>query len=314
MFCGFGGVISYRLLDTDDLPEGAAKARDKIDAFFGPDNVSALARLLIQHYLPLRQREISLWQSDPEAFVSEEDAESWEYNLRPCAENVLLTLSNRFRGTVGTVILELMRSTRDELHAESNLAGFLLKEAAYSAACICAYDLFDVMDFRSWFHSQLLPESQVARPGFFLLHRRIAALMGRWASVKMDKEIRPDVYALLARYLGPEQDLVVRISAAQALRSVVDDFDFEAASFEPFLPSFVSLLARLIGELDELDTKSVALSAVNVVLDRMRSKIRPFARDLVMLVPSLWSSSGAQHLFKASVLAVLTKLVDVCAE
>ena len=55
--------------------------------------------------------------------------------------------------------------------------------------------------------------------------------------------------------LQHEEDLVVRLAAAQTLKDAVDDFEFCPETFMPFLPACFSQLFRLLQEARECDTK-----------------------------------------------------------
>lgn len=48
---------------------------------------------------------------------------------------------------------------------------------------------------------------------------------------------------------------MVRLSAAKALRVVVDDFEFSTEELQPFLPTSFERLFNLLKEVQECDTK-----------------------------------------------------------
>lgn len=55
--------------------------------------------------------------------------------------------------------------------------------------------------------------------------------------------------------MEPSEDLVIRLSAAVTLRSALDDFEFNAEQFLPFLERSFSLLFTLLKETEECETK-----------------------------------------------------------
>lgn len=59
----------------------------------------------------------------------------------------------------------------------------------------------------------------------------------------------------MTELLRQEEDLVVRLAAAQTLKDAVDDFEFCPETFMPFLPDCFSQLFRLLQEARECDTK-----------------------------------------------------------
>ena len=55
--------------------------------------------------------------------------------------------------------------------------------------------------------------------------------------------------------LSAEEDLVVRLAAAKALKVVIDDFEFCPQEMEPFLPTAFNQLFFLLKQVQECDTK-----------------------------------------------------------
>ena len=47
-----------------------------------PEFVVSATRLIVTKYLPLSNEDLMKWDSEPETFVSEEDADQWEFSLR----------------------------------------------------------------------------------------------------------------------------------------------------------------------------------------------------------------------------------------
>jgi hypothetical protein len=58
---------------------------------------------------------------------------------------------------------------------------------------------------------------------FKIIRRRIAWIIGRWVCVKLSKENRPRVYDVMTYFINPEEDIVVRLTAAINLRSYILD-------------------------------------------------------------------------------------------
>lgn len=62
-------------------------------------------------------------------------------------------------------------------------------------------------------------------------------------------------FQLLLPILEPSEDLVVRLSAAKALKVVIDDFEFSSDEMKPYLNTAFSQLFGLLKEVDECDSK-----------------------------------------------------------
>lgn len=55
--------------------------------------------------------------------------------------------------------------------------------------------------------------------------------------------------------MEPGEDLVIRLTSAVTLRSALDDFEFNAEQFLPYLERSFSLLFTLLKEAEECETK-----------------------------------------------------------
>jgi hypothetical protein len=61
------------------------------------------------------------------------------------------------------------------------------------------------------------------------------------------------------------EDLVVRLSAAKALKVVIDDFEFSTEELEPYLPLTFERLFILLKEVQECDTKVTKFLSLNLI-------------------------------------------------
>ena len=88
-------------------------------------------------------------------------------------------------------------------------AALLLKEAVYNAAGLAACELYEYIDYDSWYSSQLLHEMSVTDPSYKVVRRRVVSLLGCWVNVKMSAELLPSLYEALLLALHPREDIVV---------------------------------------------------------------------------------------------------------
>ncbi|KAG7697205.1 hypothetical protein KL951_002567 [Ogataea haglerorum] len=89
------------LKQRNDQQEVAAAAKAVTERFFPPQLVQSLVDLLITWYLKLRPADVASWTLEPEEWVNEELQLSWEYQIRPCAENYFQDLAVCFRPQLG---------------------------------------------------------------------------------------------------------------------------------------------------------------------------------------------------------------------
>lgn len=263
---------------------------------------------LIKKYLTLTSEDMESWESDPESWIQEEEGDHWEYNSRSCSEKLVMDFLSSRRDQLGPLLIQTLMSVSNT--SSDDMESVLLKDAVYSAVGLCAQDCYDFVEFDGWFASTLVNESQKRQAEFHkILRRRVSILIGQWVSVKCSREMRPKVYETILPLLNESEDMVIRLTSVNTLRLSVDDWDFEATQFVPYLPQAISLLAALVNNTDEFESKLKILNCISVIIERMESHVLPFAERITMLLPELWEQSEGQHMFRAAILVILTKLV-----
>ncbi|KAF8623412.1 hypothetical protein AX15_006355 [Amanita polypyramis BW_CC] len=275
--------------------------------------VESAVKALITRFMPLNPSDLENWVNDPEEWVNLEDQENdqWEYEIRACSERVLVQLSNQF----SEIVTPLLATTFNDVAAQSpsDLASVVQKEALYCAIGRCTQRLKDVIPFKDWLHQTLSTEAQSANPMYPIIKRRIAWLLGKWVSESCYTPNDSKIWEILVHLLrdrGAGTDTVVRLTAAIAVRECVDTVDFDVNVLEPFLPSAVSELVKLMGEADTMESKRRIDNTLNAVIEQSGNKIVPFITVITEPVPQLWTSAGEDWLFKGSLLLTVTRLVE----
>ncbi|KAG2154931.1 ARM repeat-containing protein [Suillus bovinus] len=251
-----------------DLWSCADESRLALSQEFVEDAV----RLLVTRFIPLNLADLEGWMSDPEEWVNVEDKENdqWEYELRPCGERVLMTLSSQYK----VYVTPLLETTFKQIIAQPTVdsASVIQKEALYP-----------------------------------IIKRRIAWLIGKWISDMCSPANDPNVWEILIHLLrdrGPGTDSVVRLTAATALRECVDTVQFDIDVFAPYLPTAVTELVKLMGEADTMEAKQRLAKSLNVVIEcagprhglgTAAGEEWLFKAQLLVVVTSLVSVSFSHH-------------------
>ncbi|GAO50190.1 ARM repeat-containing protein [Saitoella complicata NRRL Y-17804] len=304
---------AIKLREKDEKEEVQAAARVLKEEVFTPDMLTRSMEVLITKYLVLRPDDLQMWEDDGEEWMNEEEQDAWEYQLRPCAERLLLELMQHFRQLLTAPLLGVLQS----LANPTDLNGLLLKDAVYNAFGLAASVLFDAVDFDAIITGQLVNEVQIQEPMYKIIRRRITILIGQWISVKVSKPVRVHVYTIFQHLLNPNDpinDFVVRYTAAQYLKACVDEWDFETDVFLPFMKDVLERTIALMGEAEQIESRMKILQVIDVIIDRVELRVAPYAQRIAELLPPLWEQSGDQHLFKSSILVTLTKLVNAMRE
>lgn len=72
-------------------------------------------------------------------------------------------------------------------------------------------------------------------------------IVGQWCGVRASQSLRPAMYAALLEPLSrADEDAAVKLAAAEALRSTIDDFNFDVEQFAPFAPHAIAALYELL--------------------------------------------------------------------
>lgn len=272
-----------------------------------------MLQVLVAGYLPLTVRDLEDWCSEGDVWAhANSDTAGSTDSLRACCQQLVLSLMLEDTEATAPVLVTLLKGVTALVPAGWGFgqqtaavngqqqqqpgvpalpgpcvtgpggvlypAVLLLKEAVYDAAALTNYQLHDAVDYRSWLHSNLLPEmlalqqpqqhqrqSQVLP----LLPRAAARVIGQWVSALKPDDRQPAYAALTVALVQPqaqqrqqEPDVVLQLAAVAAMRLLVDDFGFEGQAFLPVLPAVVGALTAMLKESEELDTQTQVRVAV----------------------------------------------------
>ena len=265
---------------------------------------------LVSSFFVFRERDLLIWEEEPEEWEKREDGdgEDWEFSLRSCSEKLFLDLVINYKD----VLLEPLQRVIGDVARLSN-EDVVAKDAVYTALGLAAPVLYEQLDFDSFVNNVLVGEVQKQVPGFNIIRRRAAILLGQWISVKIGAETRPLVNQIFAHLLDeqdPLNDQVVRVTAARQLAKIIDDWETTAALLIPHAETMLVHIMTLISEVSLTETKMALLNTISVLVERLDHHISPFAERIVSLLPSLWADSEEEHLMKQAILTILTRLVN----
>ncbi|GAB7346328.1 hypothetical protein MBLNU457_5045t1 [Dothideomycetes sp. NU457] len=271
--------------------------------------VEEIMNITVTKFFVIRESELHEWEEDPEDWENKEETESegFEFSIRPCAEKLFLDVA-LYKDILVGPLLQVFANV-----ATPENENILFKDSVYSAIGLAAAVIHDQLDFDNFLTTTLANEVQKQSPGYNILRRRIAILIGQWITIKIAPENRPLVFQIFDHLLNPNDrsnDLVVRVTAGRHLKNVADDWDFDASHFMPYADSIMTRLMKLIEEVDSTETKMALLNTISVLVERLEHNVAPFANRIVELLPPLWEQSAEEHLMKQAILAILSRLVN----
>ncbi|KAG8903449.1 hypothetical protein FRB99_003271 [Tulasnella sp. 403] len=302
----------------DDSPWGVSYSLDPpIESpkeVLSEDLVKQAITILITRFIPLKPADLEKWQEDPEEFLNIEDKENeaWEYDIRPCAERVLMTLATQYPDYVSPLLQALYQSII--LSNPTDLDQILQREAIYCALGRCAHRMKALINFDEWLNV-LENEAQNPSPQYRLMKRRIAWLLGKWhfddtRSLAVNKKVWEILLAFLTdRSEG--SDSVVRLTSVVALYECVENNDFSIDAFEPYLAQVLGALFALINEAETVESKSRILKTINCVIGQAGLRIVPLIKAIADPIPGLWSEAGNDFMIKQQLLGLVKEVIDV---
>ncbi len=307
------GAISLKSRDNKDKDE-IRKGIEKLKAeVFKEDLIKHLADIIIQSYLRLRPSDLDSWQSEPEEWFQEEMKTSWEFQIRPCAGNLLSDIMLNYKSYLSDYILEYLK----RVAGPTSSVDILSKDSIYTAFQLGSSAFFDTVDFDTLLPELFIPESLISNtPECKIVRWRVCNIISDWVSVKCSAPNRVEIYKLVLRYLDtsdPLNDTVVQLSAVMALRYTVDEWNFVLDDYLPFLGTHLELLFGLLNRVRLLDTKLFLLNVVAVITERVGVEIRPYANQLLKTLPDFWETSGDTHMIKLSIIHTIKNLCQSLA-
>lgn len=132
------------------------------------------------------------------------------------------------------------------------------------------------LDFHAFLQTTLVQEVGEEKPGYNILRRRIAILMGQWAPIKSEILQTDHVYRILQHLLNrndPLNDQVVRVTTARKLKNVLEPFEFHLPVFLPFATSIFQEIFGLIDEVTLIETKMALLEVIRILVVKMEDNV-----------------------------------------
>lgn len=289
--------------------------------FFTVDLVANIIDLITNHYLKLSRKDLENWSHEPEEWFNEEMSVNWEFQVRRCAENYFQDLSIHFNEFIAQFIMNKVNKLNtdeqlDMISKDSILCIFQLSSHSIASQC----------DFNQLLTNYFIPLVQQAQQTPSneekMLKRRVCLIISEWTNDKVTVATRVEIYKFLTELLtkdsgtgsgtGTNDDVVVKLTALQTLKFMVDDWEFRKRHFEPFIGDCIKACLVLLDRLSLIECKIFVLNALSVLIERCSTLISPsLLTDVVNVVPLIWQSSNtaSEMIIKNSLLRILKDLV-----
>ncbi|KAK5582479.1 hypothetical protein RB653_004064 [Dictyostelium firmibasis] len=283
-------------------PNGSIQvAQNTIKQFFNKELLGELLKALVSHYLIINREEFERWEDSPEEYIQELQVKDPIYELKPSAYNLFILLMRHFhQDSVSIVVSMLEFVTSPTFNSELTTEKICLKEACYMTIGLGYHDLMDIVNFSQVFMSIFVGELHNTDERFKIIKRRILWLVSYWVG-KIPENYKESVVKLLLEFLK-NQDIVIALTALDALKSYIDDFSFDCHSYQPYLKETLELVIRLFSISTNETTKSNLLSTLASIFVKFNESIKPFSTMILQLFQHLWNGGKEQPIVKSAVL------------
>lgn len=305
-----GAVTLKQRNDKEDVGNAINKLKTNL---FTPNVIFNLCDLIISWYLRLKPSDLESWLLEPEEWVNEEFSSSWEYQVRPCAENFYQDLIKYFKNELCEFILNKISNG---LNSNDSVSDILTKDATLCTFQLSADSIANSVDFDQLLNQVFIPEGlKNDLVENKIIKRRICLIIATWVPVNCSRESRVNIYKLLLTFLQSDNkinDKVVKLTSIQTLRTIINDWDFNKQDFQPFLKEFVSLSIKMLDDMSFTESKLYVLDTLSALIERCNPLIDDATLMTILeIVPSYWESSkkNDEVILQSSLLRVLKHLV-----
>jgi hypothetical protein len=108
--------------------------------------------------------------------------------------------------------------------------------------------------------------------------------------------------------------MVVRLTSCKTLKTVLEDFEFEAEQFLEFLEPSFNLLFVLLKEAKECDTKMNVLYVMSFIVEKMSLSMKIQADNLVAYLPMLWEEGHDHNMLRIAIISSLLQIIKAIDE
>eukprot|EP01022_Parablepharisma_sp_SALTPOND_P000965 TRINITY_DN105352_c3_g1_i1.p1 TRINITY_DN105352_c3_g1~~TRINITY_DN105352_c3_g1_i1.p1 ORF type:complete len:1150 (-),score=111.95 TRINITY_DN105352_c3_g1_i1:28-3477(-) len=290
MSCKYTGIVASPV-KFRNFEGFMVKARNAFNAFFKPAAVVNLFDLIVSHYLPIKS--ISLWETDPEAFIEQEDdtfthefESDRESSMSYLAYNILEQLLNNFP----TVCAKQVKKYVENL-ASGKMQSYdiLLRDAIYNAIEMLPkiYSLKSIGDipilkaetFLSYLEKEI--SSTEVPIHSHILKRRYIILITKWLEFIPRTDILGYLGNVVKIMCGTDQ-LVLKFHCCMAIRKILNFLegahlkrkeydDTDASISKENLP----ILAELRNIEKQINYAELLTASARIIIDVLNSFTTP---------------------------------------
>ena len=311
-------------------------------AFFNEACAASLLESLIVHSLQLNQGDVEAWADEPEEFISHEESCTNVESAKSAGEHLFMVLltSNQSAVVVRSIV-SAISGHEAQYSNEALLASIksgaapsqivLQRDVLYLVAGLAAFQLEGTINFSEWLVGKLVPLMRACAGdsgkslASSVLQRRVLWLVGCFVA-QLSADLRPSVYeSIFDIMVDPARDLVVRLAASTSAKALLDDWDFDADAFVPYLVPAVNAAYALLRDVSMSEIQLQLFALLEQIVNRAGGRLVTASSPrhgesreetaigcILRPLPWLWEqcSHADRSLLRSAIVRMLTRIIS----
>ncbi|KAF9198116.1 hypothetical protein BGZ49_001176 [Haplosporangium sp. Z 27] len=310
------GFESLLFVQFDFIQMAARRRKLTQSAFIGDDGKSGILPELvwnILNYMRMTDDQAESWNSDPNQFIADEEDDSYSFNVRIAAEDLLVTLEENFEGeTLSALDMSVKQEISTSLNEQTNgnTNWWKAQESSLLAVGLFAGGISETMksgsqtpiDVEALFDHVVL--GNLSRHDFPFLQGRSFVFASQFASILPGSFASQYVSAAVEAILK-SHSAVVKISALRALNNFNQYLDKQHVA--PYQRSILQGVAPMM-EITTEETLSLILRTIISTTKIDEQVVAEFESTLGPLVLDSWAKYPADHLISMDIMDLFDTL------
>ncbi|KAG0311531.1 hypothetical protein BGZ99_010110, partial [Dissophora globulifera] len=310
------GFESLLFTQFEFIQMAARRRKITQSAFIGDDGKSGILPELVWNtlnYMQMTDDQAETWISDPNQFIADEEDDSYSFNVRIAAEDLLMTLSDSFEAeTFGALNLSVKQEASNSLTEKTNgnINWWKAQESSLLAVGLFAGDLSEtikaggqnLIDVGGLFDHVVL--GNLSEHEFPFLQGRSFVFASQFASI-LPANLASQYVAAAVEAIMKSPSAVVKISALKALNNFNQYLDKQYII--PYQRSILQGVAPMM-EVTTEESLSLILRTLISTSKIDEQAAAEFESTLGPLVLDSWTKYPADHLISMDIMDLFDTL------
>jgi len=312
---GDEGGYNSNFVNSKELTfEEAVKfGRGLCQKYFSDQHLLIIFDTIASKYMLLSTLQLELWEEDPEEILIDTFTEGYSYNIAPASEFLLkrmLRHSETFVSSAAHVLERYIQKCWEKpIQQIMEQPCVLAIESFYSIFSLFGDEVdATTANFKFVYLELIYKNYSSFLPKY--IKRRVCQIIQTWSDPIYTYKI--DLTALeILHDCFMEKDLVTRVYASLAFKSMLNNFDYKKPQCEKYIPPFITAIIELVDTIESAQSTVFMLKTISAIISKVRECIRPHTQVILDKTERLWEQSKrrADAYMMAGVVKIITSLV-----